>query len=394
VRLEEKVTTAAVAIREQPTLLPYCKLSKTFRIGMKYFFILISAFLMSIAGFGKGVEKGTGSKKPQQDTTSAPEKLEDRGFKNLFTSDKFNAAQPYDVQINPNAVPFIDDYLRRHGKGLEEMKTWGQPYFRLMDNILMSYGIPKELKYIAVIESNLQNWATSWVGAVGPWQFMPETGRRMGLVITGGYDERTNYYKSTHAAARYLKELYGQLGDWLLVIAAYNGGPGRVFSAMRRSGSTNFWDLQNFLPTESRNHVKKFIGTHYLMEGNGGLTTTTRHEWNQMQVQAAEQATQLQATLTPEQIAGTEVQNISGKYHSVVLANSLTMDIGQFNQLNPNFDKLVTSEKGYDLRLPKYQLELFNANRYIILHQSILTILQQSHRTAGYPEPKAKRKGK
>ncbi|TAD86182.1 MAG: lytic transglycosylase domain-containing protein [Bacteroidetes bacterium] len=361
---------------------------------MKSFFIFIITIALSQAGYAKGVEKDSGSKKPIKDTSAAPENLEERGFKNLFSSDNFNAAQPYDVQINPNAVPFIDDYLRRHGKSLEAMKSWGQPYFRLMDNILSSYGLPKELKYLAVIESHLQNWATSWVGAVGPWQFMPETGRRMGLTISGGYDERTNYFKSTHAAARYLKELYGQLGDWLLVIAAYNGGPGRVFTAMRRSGSTNFWDLQNYLPTESRNHVKKFIGTHYLMEGNGGLTTTSRKEWTQMQVQAVEQTTQLQASLTPEQLEGTEVQNISGKYHSVVLANSLAMDIGQFNQLNPNFDKLVTAEKGYDLRLPKFKLELFNANRYIILHQSILTILEQSHQTVGYPEPKARKKAK
>jgi membrane-bound lytic murein transglycosylase D len=361
---------------------------------MKYLLLTFFWLGATLSGLAKGIEKAGAGKKAEKDTSSVPEKLEDRGFKNLFASENFNPTQPYDIQINPNAVPFIDEYLRRHGKGLEAMKVWGQPYFTLMDAILSSYGIPKELKYLAVIESHLQNWATSWVGAVGPWQFMPETGRRMGLAIGRGYDERTNYVKSTHAAARYLKELYGQLGDWLLVVAAYNGGPGRVFSAMRRSGSSDFWSLQHFLPAESRNHVKKFIGTHYLMEGNGGLTTTGRQEWSEMQKQAQLQATQLQAGLSNEQLAGTETQNISGKYHSVVVANSLTMDIAQFNQLNPNFDKLVGTDKGYTLRLPTFQMELFNANRYIILHQSILTILEQSHHTdADFHDRKGKRKG-
>lgn len=358
---------------------------------MKYLIVLFS-LVLSLSAYSKGFETGT-TKNKVKDTTSAPDKLEDLGFKNLFTSDNFNTAQPYQAQINANAVPYIQDYIRKHGKGLEDMKTWGQPYFRMMDGILMSYGLPKELKYLAVIESQLQSWAVSWAGAVGPWQFMPETGRRMGLMVNGSYDERTNYYKSTHAAARYLKELYGQLGDWLLVIAAYNSGPGRVFSAMRKSGSKNFWDLQYYLPEESRNHVKKFIGTHYLMEGSGGLTTTSRSDWNEMQANAIEEATVLQSRLSPEQLIGTEAQNISGKYNSLVVANSLVMDISLFNQLNPNFDKLVAADKGYDLRLPKDKLELFNANRYIILNQSIMMILQQTGSISnGYPEPLSTKK--
>ncbi len=86
-----------------------------------------------------------------------------------------------------------------------------------------------------------------------------------------GKDERTDYYKSTHAAAKYLRDLYTEFGDWLLVIAAYNGGPGNVYSAIRKSGSRNFWDLQYYLPAESRTHVKKFIGTHYVFEGQEAL---------------------------------------------------------------------------------------------------------------------------
>ena len=87
-------------------------------------------------------------------------------------------------------------------------------------------------------------------------------------------------YKSTHAASRYLTSLFSIYGDWLLVIAAYNGGPGKVNTAIKKSGSRDFWTLQKYLPAESKNHVKKFIATHYMMEGEGGITTVTKAEAN------------------------------------------------------------------------------------------------------------------
>ncbi|HNK29228.1 MAG TPA: lytic transglycosylase domain-containing protein, partial [Ferruginibacter sp.] len=207
---------------------------------------------------------------PQKEKVQYFSQVTKYGFKNLFAQYNYNPALPYSVQVNPNAESYMQDYLKAHSNHLIQMKGWGQPYFNLIDNILSQYGLPRELKYLAVIESNLSTGATSWKGAGGPWQFMPYTARDYGLVVNGFFDERRDYYKSTHAAARYLLTLYGQLHDWLLVIAAYNGGPGRVFSAIKKSGSRNFWSLQYYLPTESRNHVKKFIATHYVMEGSGG----------------------------------------------------------------------------------------------------------------------------
>jgi len=217
--------------------------------------LFVFAFFIALSGFSRS---GETEKTPvKKDSAAQNEAAPDYGFKNLFNNNQFNPDQPYVTQLNPQAVPFVEDYIVRQGKELEAMKGWAQPYFRMMDGILMSYGIPKEMKYLAVIESHLKPALVSWAGAVGPWQFMPETGRRMGLEVTSYYDERTNYYKSTHAAAKYMKELYGQLGDWLLVVASYNCGPARVFSAIRKSGSRDFWQLQNYLPLESRNHVKK-----------------------------------------------------------------------------------------------------------------------------------------
>lgn len=177
---------------------------------------------------------------PKKDKVQYFSQLTRYGFKNLFPRYGYNPSMPYSSQVNPNAQGFVQDYLRVHGKGLMRMKTWGLPYFNLIDNILTQYGLPKELKYIAVIESNLSTAATSGVGAGGPWQFMPYTARDYGLVVNGAYDERRDYYKSTHAAARYLLTLYKSLKDWLLVMAAYNGGPGRVYSAIKKAAAEIF----------------------------------------------------------------------------------------------------------------------------------------------------------
>src|SRR5674476_697749 len=188
------------------------------------------------------------------------------GFKNLFKNYSYNSTMPYSSQVNPYAESYMHDYLQAHGSYLQKLKSTASLKFNFIDNILTQYGLPKELKYLAVIESNLNSNATSWVGARGPWQFMSYTAKDYGLQVNGFIDERTDYFKSTNAAARYLLSLYKDLKDWLLVIAAYNGGEGRVHSAIKKSGSHNFWKLQYDLPEESRNHVKKFIATHYIME--------------------------------------------------------------------------------------------------------------------------------
>jgi membrane-bound lytic murein transglycosylase D len=280
------------------------------------------------------------------------------GISSVYLKD--NSINLHDGQLNPRAVAFVQDYLDDNRERLVKMKTWGISYFNLIDNVFQRYDIPKELKYLAVIESELQSNCRSKVGARGPWQFMPETARLMGLKVNSTQDDRTNLYKSTEAAAKYLKSLYAELSDWLLVIAAYNGGTSRVTSAIRKSNSRDFWQLQYFLPAESRNHVKKFIATHYIMEGKGGVTTG-----------GGEPA---KAGLSQETLETTDTLNISGKYNSQVIAKTLEMELAEFNKLNPGFDKTVASN-GYDLRLPKEKIPVFNSNRDAILDQSVQMML-------------------
>jgi membrane-bound lytic murein transglycosylase D len=291
------------------------------------------------------------------------------GFKDLFETSE-NTAE-FTAKLNPKAVSFVQDYMESHSKKLNKMKDWGKPYFDLMDNVLAKHGLPTELKYLAVVESELKPSALSWAGAVGPWQLMPATARNLGLRVGRGKDERRDYTKSTQAAARYLTQLYGLYNDWLLVIAAYNCGPGVVNSAIRKSRSRNFWNLQNYLPRESRNHVKKFIATHYIMEGEGGVTTLTKKE---MEEQILVPAVAVAAS------GDTEVIPVSGKYNSLVIAQNIEMDMAEFNRLNPGFDKLLASAGTYDLKLPADKMLKFKSVKPQILEQSIKLILSSASR--------------
>jgi len=279
------------------------------------------------------------------------------------------------VKLNARAVSFVEDYMEENSKELLKMKDWGRPYFNMMDAVFTKYSLPIELKYLAVIESKLKSTALSRVGARGPWQLMPVTARELGLKVNAKVDERINYYKSTTAAALYLRDLYAEFGDWLLVIAAYNGGPGVVYNAVKKSGgSRNFWAIQSFLPSETRNHVKKFIGTHYIFEGQGGITTLTKAETAD-QISAVSQILS-NRNLTAAELAEVKTIKVSGKYHSAVIAKIVVMDLEEFNRYNPNFDRVMAkAENTYELKLPQDKMELFIANKYQILNESVQMLL-------------------
>ncbi len=289
------------------------------------------------------------------------------GFRDLFVTAKLSNGVSIE-QLNPLAIGFVEDYVTKHSKSMEDMKGWGKPYFDMMDEVLISHGLPKELKYLAVVESQLKSQARSWAGAVGPWQLMPATARVMGLKVGRNVDERRDMLKSTHAASRYLTNLFNTYGDWLLVIAAYNGGPGKVNTAIRKSGSRDFWILQKYLPAESRNHVKKFIATHYIMEGGGGVTTLTKNEAGLLSMNN-------EAEDRDNPTDGSMTQSISGRYNSAIIVKHILMDIIAFNRINPNFDRSIGMNGTYELHLPADKMELFLSRKSTILAESMQLLL-------------------
>jgi membrane-bound lytic murein transglycosylase D len=282
------------------------------------------------------------------------------GFSSLFTVQQVpNKDKSFVIEMHPKATSFVQSYIEKEGPGLRKMKTWAKPYFNLYDEILTANGVPVELKYLSVIESHLSSQVVSWAGAAGPWQIMPEEATRLGLKLLPN-DERMDYQKSTQAAATILRELYQKFGDWLLVVAAYNGGAGRLSKAIEKKKTKDFWALQYELPLETRNHVKKFIATHAIFEG---VSMTELDK-----VQSAESATNSNTSLGMERIV------ISGRFNAKTIAIWLKMPLTNLKELNPNMDQQLSAGKSYTLVLPGKEAKIFEASKNQILQASIQSL--------------------
>jgi membrane-bound lytic murein transglycosylase D len=282
------------------------------------------------------------------------------GFSSLFTVQQVpDKDKSFVIEMHPKAISFVQSYMEKEGAGLRKMKTWAKPYFNLYDEVLTANGVPVELKYLSVIESHLSSQVISWAGAAGPWQIMPEEATRLGLKLLPN-DERMDYQKSTQAAATILRELYQQFGDWLLVVAAYNGGAGRLSKAIEKKKTKDFWALQYELPLETRNHVKKFIATHAIFEG---VSMTELDK-----VQSAESATNSNTSLGMERIV------ISGRFNAKTIAIWLKMPLTNLKELNPNMDQQLSAGKSYTLVLPSKEAKIFEASKNQILQASIQSL--------------------
>lgn len=177
-----------------------------------------------------------------------------------------NEATPFDLTYNQYTKAFINLYVNKRRRLSRSVLGLAPLYFPMIEQVFDRYEIPLELKYLAVVESALSPSAKSRVGAQGLWQFMYPTGKMYGLHVTSYTDDRMNPYKATVAAARYMKDLYKMYGDWNLVLAAYNSGPGNVNKAIRRSGGhKDYWKIRPFLPRETRGYVPAFIAVNYMM---------------------------------------------------------------------------------------------------------------------------------
>ncbi|MDP4273759.1 MAG: lytic transglycosylase domain-containing protein, partial [Bacteroidota bacterium] len=170
------------------------------------------------------------------------------------------------LSFNQEVKSYINVYTKKKRTSVEVMLGLMDYYFPMIEEIFDSYNLPLELRFLPVIESALNPRAVSRVGATGLWQFMYGTGRNYGLTVNSLVDERRDPINATRAAAKYVKDLYNIFHDWVLVIAAYNCGPGNVNKAIRRSGGKkNYWSIYYNLPRETRGYVPAFIAATYTM---------------------------------------------------------------------------------------------------------------------------------
>jgi len=173
---------------------------------------------------------------------------------------------PMDLVYNDKVQVFIDSYLGRNKALISKMKGLAPYYFPMFERELDQYNLPLEFKYLAIVESALNPKARSHSGASGLWQFMYLTGKQYGLDVTSYMDERQDPLKATKSACEYFVSLYDTFGDWNLVLAAYNGGPGYLQRKIVSVGSSDFWELYPHLRKETRNYVPTFIAVNYAMQ--------------------------------------------------------------------------------------------------------------------------------
>jgi membrane-bound lytic murein transglycosylase D len=228
----------------------------------------------------------------------------------------------------------IDLYTGRRRSLIRYMLGMADFYFPVIEQILEEYDLPLELKYLVVVESALNPVAVSRVGACGLWQFMLPTGKNYGLEINSLVDDRRDPVKATHAACRYFMDMYAIYGDWHLVIASYNCGPGNVNKAIRRSGGkTDFWKIYPHLPRETRSYVPLFIAANYVMN-----------------YYCEHNICPLQTTLP----LATDTVMITQMLHLQQVADMLRIDIELLRILNPQYrrDIVPGNNKPSTLKLP------------------------------------------
>ncbi len=255
------------------------------------------------------------------------------------------AAIPSAIELtyNKQVRSYLDLYTKTRKKQVSVMLGLADYYFPMIESKLDAHGLPLELKYLPVIESALNPQARSRVGAMGMWQFMLGTSRLYKLTVNSYVDERLDPERSTEQACIYLKELYSIFGDWHMVIAAYNCGPGNMKKAIQRSGGkTNYWDVYYYLPVETRGFVPAFIAATYIMN------YSQNHGF---------------CAVKPAIPIRSDTVLINHELHLAQVSEVLGIDMNILQQLNPKYRRKMIPAGGgpYDLRLPADKISAFIA---------------------------------
>lgn len=202
----------------------------------------------------------------EQEVTESPDS--ETGKAAVLSRQELEALQAeseIQFELDIKETDILEDYFRYYSKEKHHVfQNWlkrAEHYLPYIRKVFTDKGLPQDLVFLPFAESGFNSLAYSHAGAAGMWQFMPATGRSFGLEFNWWVDERRDPYKSTVAAAEYLKQLYERFGDWYLVLAAYNAGGGHVSQAMRRSGASDYFDLASSrqLHSETSRYVPKFL---------------------------------------------------------------------------------------------------------------------------------------
>jgi len=279
------------------------------------------------------------------------------------------------LPYNESVKKFINFYLNRRRGQVSIMMGLTNYYFPMFEEALARYGLPLELKYLPIIESALNPKIVSRAGASGLWQFMLGTAKMYGLEINSYIDERNDPIKSTDAAARYLRDLYAIYGDWHVVIAAYNCGPGNINKAVRRSGGKqSYWEIYSRLPKETRGYIPIFIAANYVMNH--------AQEHNLFPVQPT-------FKMLTDTIILTSYLNFEQ------IAANLNIPVAEIRQLNPQYKRdIIPAKPGkpYVLKLPidkispyiDNQTQIFAYNRDKYFPNNQIVLLKEERGTSYY----------
>lgn len=289
-----------------------------------------------------------------------------------------NEKSPFEIEYNQGLENIIKSFLKNRKKSFSRLMSLSEYYFPIFEDAFAKQNVPLEIKYLAVVESALNPKAVSKMGATGLWQFMYGTGKQYALKIDSYIDERSDPLKATAACSQYMTKMFNIFGDWELVLASYNSGPGNVTKAIRRSGGkTKYWDIRNHLPKETQGYVPAFLATMYLFEYH------KEHGIN------------------PERAVlknfETDTVQVKSQMSFKQIADLLDMPQSQIQLLNPSYKLNVIpfyqNEEHY-LRLPKDKIATFVSNEdkiyAYVKHQSEFKGLPKQLALKISPKAKAK----
>ena len=253
---------------------------------------------------------------------------------------------PFHIEYNQGLENIIKSFLKNRKRSFERLMAVSEYYFPLFEEAFDKQNVPLEIKYLAVVESALNPKAVSRVGATGLWQFMYQTGKQYGLKIDSYVDERSDPLKASEAAAQYMKNMYAIFGDWDLVLASYNSGPGNVAKAIRRSGGQqNYWNIRKNLPQETQGYVPAFLATMYIYE---------YHKEHGIKPERA-----------PIKHFATDTVMVKRQMSFKQISELIDIPVAQLQILNPSYKLNVVPsyrDQNHYLRLPQDKMAVFTSN--------------------------------